>query len=83
MSVTTLVRIRFRLADLARLDRLTADIRERIGRRVSRAAVIRVLVSLFSDELERVPGLAGAFDVDATHVRRGRAAGRSGKGGAS
>lgn len=52
-----------------------------LGRKVSRAATIRAIVSLVADRLpfEDVPGLAGLFALD--KVRRGRVPAR--KGGAA
>ena len=71
MSATILTRIRFPLDVLARLDRAAADLGAKVGRKLSRAAIVRAVVSLHGDALSSNPGAVGALAGDP--VRRGRA----------
>ena len=73
MKNTSLVRIRFPLDLLTRIDTLATDIRKLIKRRVPRARLVRALLTLaLSTAL--APELAESVKVDP--IRQGREKGR-------
>jgi hypothetical protein len=74
MSATALIRIPFPRALVERLDQIAAQVRSAIGRKVSRAAVVRALVGLHVDTL--TPELTNAIAADT--VKRGPS-GREGR----
>jgi hypothetical protein len=69
MTPALLLRIRFPLVLTARLDALALELRDIIGKRVSRAALIRALVRLCLDTA-LAPEIATAIGRDP--LRRGR-----------
>lgn len=73
MTPALLLRIRFPLVLLARLDALAMEIGAVVKRKVSRAAVIRALICLGLDSA-LAPELATAIGRDP--VRRGREKGK-------
>jgi hypothetical protein len=73
MRATVLIRIPFPRALVERLDQIVVQVRGAVGRKVSRAAVVRALVYLHGDTL--TPELTNAIAADT--VKRGRPAGKA------